>query len=219
MRAGHGSAGPSPGAADVPLFPVTASALTASPLIVLERTVQLHQLLDEAAVPHAVGGALALAYHVDEPRATRDIALNVQVDAEHPEPLFRLLPHDVPWSAEDVRRVIETGQVRLLWPHPDGDPPIPLDLFFPQHALHDGIVDRGVDVVMLDTVVRIVSATDLTVLKALFDRRKDWADIEELLRSGAVDLQEVRRWLTDIVGADDRRLRTLQEVARDVGLS
>lgn len=193
--------------------------MTASPLIVLERTVQLHELLERAGIPHAVGGALALAYHVREPRATRDIDLNVQVDAEHPEPLFRLLPPDLPWSPDDVRRVADTGQVRLLWPHPDGDPPIPLDLFFPQHELHAGIVGRALDVVMLDTVVKVVSATDLTVLKALFDRRKDWADIEELLRAGAVDLDAVRRWLTDIVGADDERLGTLQEVARDVGLT
>jgi len=192
--------------------------VTASPLIVLERTVQLHEVLDAAGVPHAVGGALALAYHVHEPRATRDIGLNVQVDAAHPEGLFRLLPPDVPWSGADVRRVAEAGQVRLLWPHPDGDPAIPLDLFFPQHALHEGIVDRAVDVAMLETTLKVVSATDLTVLKALFARRKDWAYIEQLLRYGAVDLPEVRRWLAEIVGPDDERLATLGEVARDVGL-
>lgn len=190
--------------------------MTASPLIVLERTVLLHRLLDGAGVPHAVGGALALAYHVREARATRDIDLNVQVDAAHPRPLFDLLPPDLPWDDDDVRRVGASGQVRLLWPHPDGQPPIPVDLFFPQHRLHQGVVDRAMLVTMLDDVVPVVGATDLTVFKALFDRRKDWADIEELLRAGGVDLGEVRRWLAEIVGDDDARLATLAAVERDV---
>ena len=191
--------------------------MTASPLLVLERTVALHRLLDAAGVPHAVGGALALAYHVSEARATRDIDLNVHVAPDEARSLFVLLPDDVLWEDADVRRVAESGQVRLLWPHPDGQPPIPLDLFFPQHRLHDGIVDRAVRVVMLDDVVPVISATDLTVLKALFDRRKDWADIEELLRYGSVDLGLVQSWLVEIVGDDDRRLLTLAEVVRDVG--
>jgi hypothetical protein len=190
--------------------------MSASPLVVLERAVQVHRLLQRAGVPHAIGGALALAYHVGEARATRDIDLNVAADPADPVALFALLPDDIPWGAADVARVRETGQVRLLWPHPDGQPPIPLDLFFPQGRLHEQVNQRAEWVAMLDDVVPIVSATDLIVFKMLFDRRKDWADIEELLRHGKADPTEARRWLTEIVGPDDPRHQRLDEVLAEL---
>jgi hypothetical protein len=189
--------------------------MSASPLIVLERAVEVHRLLEAAGVAHAIGGALALAYHVGEARATRDIDLNVSADPDDAAALFRLLPADVPWDAGDVEAVRTTGQVRLWWPHPDGQPPIPLDLFFPQSPLHVLVNQRAERVVMLDDVVPILSATDLMVFKMLFDRRKDWADIEELLRYGKVEVAEARRWLTDVVGPDDPRQRRLDEVLAD----
>jgi len=188
-----------------------------SPLIVLERAVEVHRRLDRADVPHAIGGALALAYHVRQARATTDIDLNVSADPADPERLFRLLPADVPWSPEDVAAVRRDGQVRLRWPAQGAGPPIPLDLFFPQHELHAVAVGRTELVPMLGVTVPILSATDLLVFKALFDRRKDWADIEELVRYGKPDLDDARGWLARIVGRADRRLGTLREVVDEVG--
>jgi hypothetical protein len=190
--------------------------MTTSPLIVLERAVDVHRRLDRAGVPHAIGGALALAYHVAQARATNDIDLNVSADPKHPETVFALLPSDVPWTDRDVATVRRDGQVRLLWPLPDGGPPIPLDLFFPQHALHAAVDARAELVPMLDASVPILSATDLLVFKALFNRRKDWADIEELVKFGKPDLAEARRWLVTIVGAKDARLATLAEIETEL---
>jgi hypothetical protein len=190
--------------------------MTSSPLIVLERTVDVHRRHDRAGIPHAIGGALALAYHVAQARATNDIDLNVSADPKAARRVLELLPDDVPWTDRDVSVVRRDGQVRLLWPLPEGGPPIPLDLFFPQHALHAAIDARAELVPMLDASVPILSATDLLVFKALFDRRKDWADIEELLRFGKVDLSEARRWLVQIVGAKDKRLTTLAAIADEV---
>lgn len=191
--------------------------MATSPLIVLERAVQVHHRLERAGVLHAIGGALALGYHVAQARATSDIDLNVSADPSRPEELFALLPPDVPWSDADIKTVRTTGQVRLRWPLPDeSGPPIPLDLFFPQHAFHDVVAGRVEWVAMLDTSVPILSATDLLVFKALFSRRKDWADIEELVRHGKPDLPEVRVWLTTLVGGDDERLRTLAEIVDEV---
>ncbi|MDP9181380.1 MAG: hypothetical protein M3P04_01225, partial [Actinomycetota bacterium] len=110
-----------------------------------------------------------------------------------------------------------TGQVRLLWPHPDGQPPIPLDVFFPQHDFHRVIMTRTEQVAMLEATIPIISATDLMVFKMLYDRRKDWADIEELVRFGKVDVDEAKRWLTAIVGADDRRHGTLRDLLDELG--
>ncbi len=191
--------------------------MTVSPLIVLERAVDVHRRLEDAGVGHALGGALALAYHVSQARATNDIDLNVQVDPSEAAALFAVLPVDVPWTVRDVDAVRRDGQVRLRWPLPDGSgPPIPLDLFFPQHALHDVVARRTELVPMLDTVVPILSATDLLVFKALFDRRKDWADIEELLRFGKPDVPDARGWLVRILGPDDPRVSTLDEIVEEL---
>ena len=104
----------------------------------------------------------------------------------------------------------------MLWPLPEGGPAIPLDLFSRSTHCTPRLRERAELVPMLDATVPILSATDLLVFKALFNRRKDWADIEELLRFGKPDLDEARRWLVEILGADDRRLATLAEVASEV---
>ncbi|HVT64220.1 MAG TPA: hypothetical protein VHD81_03640 [Mycobacteriales bacterium] len=190
--------------------------MTASPLIVLERAIDVHRRLDRAGVRNAIGGALALAYHVQQARATNDIDLNVSADPKRAESVFALLPADVPWAKADVATVKRDGQVRLLWPVPDDGPAIPLDLFFPQHELHAAVTERVELVPMLDATVPILSATDLLVFKALFDRRKDWADIEEIVRFGKADVDEARRWIAKIVGARDERLAKLAEIVAEV---
>lgn len=188
-----------------------------SPLIVLERTVALHAALDGAGIAHAVGGALALGYHVSEPRGTRDIDLNVSIDPDDPQALFDALPAGPRWSHVDVERACRDGQVRLFWPVDDGlGPPIPVDLFLPQHELHGVVAGRVELVPMLDTAVPILSATDLTIFKALFDRPKDWGDIEALLHFGKVDEAEVVHWLALIVGSGDDRITRLTALAEQV---
>lgn len=189
-----------------------------SPLLVLERAVLLHECLESAGIPHALGGALALAYHVEEPRGTNDIDLNVTIDPSNPQPLFDALPSGLPWTARDVDSIRVTGQVRLYWPHPDGPPtqPIPVDLFVPQDEFHAVVAARTELVPMLETTVPIISATDLTIFKALFSRGKDWVDIEELLLYGTVDIEEVTRWLVALLGADDPRLPRLAALSERV---
>lgn len=187
-----------------------------SPLVILERTVALHVALERAGLLHAIGGALALGYHIADPRGTRDIDLNVSIDPDHPQALFDALPAGIRWTAVDVERARRDGQVRLFWPLEDGVDsglPIPVDLFLPQHALHAVVAGRAELVPMLDSQVPIVSATDLTIFKALFDRPKDWVDIGELLRAGKVDQEEVLTWIGEIVGVDDQRIAHLRAVA------
>ena len=186
-----------------------------SPLVVLERAVALSQALDAAGLRHAIGGALALGYHVSEPRGTRDIDVNVSVDPDDVQRLFDSLPPGVQWSEQDVDRALRDGQVRLFWPVED-ELPLPVDLFLPQHELHGVVAGRSELVPMLDARVPVLSATDLTIFKALFDRRKDWGDIEALLRFGKVDEQEVVRWLSAIVGLDDDRIGRFTALVREV---
>lgn len=192
-----------------------------TPLLVLERAVALHVALDGAEIPHAFGGALALAYHVQDARGTNDIDLNVTMDADAPQALFAALPAGLPWSDADIEVVRRDGQVRLYWPHPDGPPiqPTPVDLFLPQDELHAVVAARVEHVPLLNTTVPVLTATDLTIFKALFDRRKDWADIEELLRYGDVEAEEVERWLTQLLEEDDARVSRFRALVQEVQLA
>src|SRR3954471_2970969 len=96
-----------------------------------EQIVDVHEALMSAGVPHAFGGALALAYHTAEPRATVDIDVNIWVSVDRASEVVRSLPAGVGWSHDDLRTIERDGQVRLYWDR------TPLDLFFPQHDLHD----------------------------------------------------------------------------------
>ena len=59
-----------------------------------------------------------------------------------------------------------------------------------------------------------VCADDLTVLKCLFDRPKDWVDIHGMSRAGSVDLDTVIQRVAAIVGVRDHRIDRLKNLAR-----
>ncbi|MFT3854826.1 MAG: hypothetical protein QM733_19120 [Ilumatobacteraceae bacterium] len=181
------------------------------PALVLSRLQALHEALDRAGFEHAVGGAIALSVHA-EPRATTDMDLNVIADPEHPQRLLDTMPDGVvihPSAAAELRR---DGQVRLIWPHPD----TPVDLFLPQHPeFHRLVNDRArPDIEQIGFDIRVISATDLMVFKMLFNRTKDWADIESLLRAGAGDPDEAADWIVQFLGPDDERLTRLDDARR-----
>jgi hypothetical protein len=172
------------------------------------QVIELERTLDASGVPHAFGGALALAFHIDEPRGTRDIDINVFVGPQQARTVFESLPPGVIWSDGDLRQVADTGQVRLFWDE------TPVDLFFSTHVFHDE-ASLHVERVPFDGVtIPVLGATELVVFKAFFDRTKDWADIEAMVEAQDADVHRALGWLVDLLGADDHRvarLRTLLE--------
>lgn len=170
-----------------------------SSLTLAGRVTAIHEALVD--VPHAFGGALALAYYA-EPRATIDIDVNVFVPAtrfaEVAGPL-RTLGADVddPAAADVVAR---DGQVRIMWDA------TPLDLFFAYDPFHDAAAKARRTVPFADGSIPILSAEHLLVCKAVFNRGKDWVDIESVLELGpSLDAAEVLRWVGRIAGDDDPR--------------
>lgn len=164
------------------------------------KVLALETALDGAEIPHAFGGALALAFHVQEPRATRDIDLNIFVPSERVREVFGVLPVGISRDERAERLIRDEGQVRLLW----GDNPV--DLFFSTHAFHEEAAGRTVDVPFEGVAIPILGATELVVFKALFGRPKDWVDIESMLDAGTVDVHRVLGWLVDLRGSDDARI-------------
>ncbi len=172
---------------------------------ILRRLVAISDGLTAAGLSHAFGGAIALAFHVQEPRATSDIDVNISTD--DPETAFRAMPSAVGWDLGDLERCRRDGQVRLFWVEEPFRTPV--DVFLPQSDLHVELDRQAQLVDVLGRQVRILTATHLTVFKALFDRTKDWADIEAMLANGQVDVRRVREWLGRLVGEDDDRLARL----------
>jgi hypothetical protein len=177
----------------------------------LEKVLRLHAALDQGNVPHAFGGALALALHVEQPRGTADIHVNISRPTERAPDVLAALPPEVVRDAASVTAIERDGQVRLWWGR------TPLDLFFPQHLLHQVVAGRTVTMPLGDGEVPVLSATDLTVFKALFDRTKDWADIEEMVAFGSPDVAEALAWLEEIVGKDDPRVHKLRDLGSPRG--
>lgn len=179
------------------------------PLALDEKIVALHRALAAARIPHAFGGALALAYY-GTPRGTIDIDLNVFVREAEAERVLRALAQlGVATGGERERTQIrDRGQTRLRWEH------TPLDLFFSYDPLHDACTARVRTVPFGEGVtLPILSAEDLVIFKALFDRPKDWSDIAEVLYAQAphFDADYVLAWLRRILPEDDPRLARLVE--------
>lgn len=187
--------------------------MSASPLFVLDNALDVTRRFDAAGIDNAIGGAIALGYHVGEARGTRDIDINVSLPVHEARRALELLPPEVPWDEVSIERIERDGYVRLYWPV-EGENPVPLDLFFMEHEFHDVIRRRTVTVPLRGARVKILSATDLTVFKALFDRTKDWADIEAMVDEGAdsLDLADAIRWVASIVGDDDQRVQKLRNL-------
>jgi hypothetical protein len=159
--------------------------------------------LEAAALPHAFGGALALAYAVGEPRATIDVDVNVFLDAEQAERAFAALPRGVAWGDDDVELAVRDGQVRVWW----GD--VALDLFFDYHPFHAHAAGTALTVPFADRHIRVLAPDELAVFKAFFDRTKDWADLEAMVEVGSFDVGAVRGWLVRLLGEDDPRVDRL----------
>jgi len=175
-----------------------------------DKLLAIHRALDAAAVSHAFGGAIALAYAVADPRATNDIDLNIAVSVDDAGRVVAALPDGITARPDVLDTIRKDGQDRLRW----GD--VPVDLFFPQHEFHATVQERARRQPFRNVTIPVITATDLTVFKTLFDRTKDWADIESMLQAGAVDVPEARRWVETILGADHPGAIRLARLAEEV---
>ena len=177
-----------------------------SALTLAERVVAIDAAL--AAVPHAFGGALALAYYA-EPRATIDIDLNVFLPAEEFDDVARpLAALGVAIADPEVEAVVERdGQVRVFWDE------TPLDLFFAYDEFHDAAARACQQVPFADGSIPILAAEHLVVCKTVFNRAKDWIDIDAIVDLGTeLDSAEVFRWVARIAGDTDPRYERIVAV-------
>ena len=173
-----------------------------------ERLVALHQALARARIPHAFGGAVALAYWTLEPRGTRDIDVNLFVPASDPDRALAALPEGIVLP-DGARETIERdGQIRVWWDD------TPVDLFFDYADVHVAAARHRRRVRFQNTRIPVLGPVELAVFKVMFDRTRDWADLEAMAERGTLDYAAVRASLRAMLAPDDARLVRLAELER-----
>ncbi len=163
--------------------------------------------LSAAGIPHAFGGALALAWCTQRARGTIDIDVNVFVDVSRTAEVFAALPTGIAWTDDDVAAVEADGQVRLWWDA------TPVDMFFNTTGFHAEVAGRTRTEHFAGSEIPFLSCTDLAVFKAFFNRTRDWADLEEMVEVGTFDVDRVTGVLVRYLGGDDARVRRLLGLA------
>lgn len=161
-----------------------------------EAAYQLHQFLTAHKVPYVIIGGLAVQRWGD-PRFTRDVDVTLLVSPEEEEGLLSGLLRVFTPRIPDALAFARQNRV-LLVRTPEG---CDLDISLGISGYEEEVVARAVNYDLGNgRTVRLCSAEDLIIHKAIAGRPQDCADIEGiLLRQGhALDTRYVERWLREL---------------------
>lgn len=157
---------------------------------------QLHTFLSARGIPYAIIGGIAVQ-RWGQPRLTRDVDLTVLLPPGSEETMLRAIVAAFPARIEDA--VAFAVAHRVLPVEVPGASEADISLGLPGYEEH--VIARAVPYDLGEgRVVRLCSAEDLIVHKALAGRPKDVLDIEGIVgRQGrALDVAYVRRWLGEL---------------------
>ena len=178
-----------------------------------EQIVAIERAFVDGAIPHAFGGAQALAYY-GSVRATHDIDVNVFLPASEAERVLDTLTSLGARVDDRVRaQIARDEQTRVRWAR------TPIDLFFAYDALHESSLARRRRVDFFGDPIHILSGEDLILYKATFDREKDWNDIAGMIFAapGRFDFDYVREFLGRIDDDERRRIERLERLIASGG--
>jgi hypothetical protein len=163
------------------------------------RLVALHEALEEAGLPHAFGGAIALGYCTEDPRGTKDIDVNVFVGVDRLAEVLAALPAQIEPSEVQRLQLQRDGQARLWW----GETPV--DLFLSNVPYH-AHVQAGIRRVPFGSVqeLPVLACADLAVFKAFFARPKDALDVATMIQAGTVDRRRLEATVVAMLGEAER---------------
>ena len=169
--------------------------------------IDVHHAFIARGIDHAFGGALALMHYVGEPRMTRDIDVNVFVDESKASEVLDCLSHLADISEDHLHELVENGFVRIM------AGVFPIDVFLSVHDFHFEMRAKVEIHSVGSQQFPFISATHLAVLKALFDRPKDWVDILEMMKSKSVDVHKAIGWLSTFTSGRDERTARMRAFA------
>ncbi len=159
----------------------------------------VHAHLAAAELPHAFGGAIALGYCIPEPRATKDINVNVFVGPGATDEVLAALPAEVRILDRNRLELVRDGQTRLHWDA------VPIDVFLSNTWFH-GLAEARVRTVPFADLsdLPVLGCAELAVFKTFFARPKDELDVAIMVSHATVDLSELRRVVSRLLGPDQR---------------
>jgi hypothetical protein len=163
---------------------------------------QLHTFLTARSIPYAIIGGIAVQ-RWGQPRLTRDVDLTVLLPRGAEEAMLREIIAAFPARIEEA--VAFALEHRVLPVSVPGGSEADISLGLPGYEEH--VIARAVRFDLGDgREVRLCSAEDLIIHKALAGRPQDVLDLEGVVaRQGvALDIAYVRRWLEELARlADD----------------
>lgn len=171
--------------------------------------------LSLGGVPYALGGALALGV-AGVPRGTKDVDVNVFVEPDAIGDVIDVLAAlgiTIDGRAA-IARATRDGMFVGSW---DG---MRIDVFVPSIPFSHEAARTRVEVTVDGWTGTFLSPEAIALFKLLFFRAKDVGDLAQLVavRRDALDHAYVRRWIVEMMGDDDPRVRTWDDlVARYAG--
>lgn len=169
--------------------------------------------LNAGGQDYAIGGAIALGFW-GNPRGTLDVDLTVFLSHDQPTAAIRLLQQigcvvDAATATETLR---EHGFCRASFQA------MRVDVFLPTIPFYELARARRRKFRLLNQDVWVWDAETLAVFKLMFFRRKDLADLEQILRSqgSVLDRDWIRTQLVELFGARDPRVSSWDELVQEV---
>lgn len=170
--------------------------------------------LERSGHAYAIGGALALGV-AGVPRGTRDVDVNLFVDADQlPDAIEVLQSLGIEIQPEPaLARAERDGMFVGMW---DG---MRVDVFVPSIPFSHEAGETAVTIEVDGWKGRFLSPEAIAVFKLLFFRIKDRGDLERLVavRGEALDHAYVRRWMVDMMGEADERVRAWDDIVARFG--
>jgi hypothetical protein len=156
---------------------------------------EAHEFFTKQGIPYAIIGGMAVQYW-GEPRFTQDLDLTVSAPLEDLNDFVqRMLDHFIP-RFPDAREFALKNRVVLV----ETSAGYPLDIALGLPGYEDEVMRRATDYELSPgKQVKLCSAEDLIIHKAVAGRAQDIRDIEGIVyRQGdALDVAYVRLWLTE----------------------
>ena len=170
---------------------------------------RLGDLLEEARIAYAIGGALALGAW-GAPRMTKDVDLSIFLPpSEFPRVAEALERAGMLFDRNAAPKTIE--RIGMFNGRLGG---VVVDMFISGHPHMTEMERRRQRVDALNgSHLYFITAEDLCVMKLLYGRPKDIGDLERLFAARKLDLAYVRRWLSQMPLAS-ARLPILDDLER-----
>ncbi|MEN8148246.1 MAG: nucleotidyltransferase [Planctomycetota bacterium] len=169
--------------------------------------------LTREEIPHAVSGAIAMAAH-GHVRATIDLDILVVTESMRLPVVFEIVRRQ--GFEGDDRDLIDSLRTRYVAALRSG--PVTVEILVPVLPYHHGIVDRAVRRPVSGEEVPFVGVEDLVILKLLWRRAKDLADLQALVAATPdLDAEFVRATLAEILPAEDPRRAEFEDLVSKFG--